>query len=140
MTGGQPVSGGTGVQPVSGVAGGLSVSSGAEGGRPEGSGVPGSGQSGVPAGQVKPNRLPEGVWVQFPTVEAYHQAEEKLRGALTPFPGEDDVIVFIRDSKAMKKLPSQCRVKADGALREQLDALFGKENVKYVTKPIEKQE
>lgn len=132
VTGGQPVSGGTGVQPVSGVAGGLPVSSGAEGGRPEG--------SGVPAGQVKPNRLPEGVWVQFPTVEAYHQAEEKLRGALTPFPGEDDVIVFIRDSKAMKKLPSQCRVKADGALREQLDALFGKENVKYVTKPIEKQE
>lgn len=96
-----------------------------------------SGYRSAPAGQAKPNRLPEGVWVQFPTVEAYNRAEEKLRSALMPFPGEDDVIVFIRDSKAMKKMPSQYRVRADGALREHLDALFGKENVKYVTKPIE---
>lgn len=103
----------------------------------QGDSVSQSGSGGISGGQAKSNRLPEGVWIQFATVEAYNEAEEKLRDALTPFSGTDDVIVFIRDSKAMKKMPSQYRVRADGALREHLDALFGKENVKYVTKPIE---
>ena len=45
--------------------------------------------------------------------------------------------IYLRDIKNIKILPANLRVKADETLMEKLASQFGKENVKFITKPIE---
>ncbi len=83
------------------------------------------------------SRMPEGVWIQFPTVEAYQQAEQQLFAAMADSDGQDHVVIFIRNPRSVKVLPDNRNVHADEALKQRLEALFGEENVKFLTKPIE---
>ncbi|MCI9072503.1 MAG: hypothetical protein HFH80_06770 [Lachnospiraceae bacterium] len=46
-------------------------------------------------------------------------------------------MVYIKNSKAVKVLPDNRNVRGDEALVQRLGAVFGEENVKIVTKPIE---
>ena len=63
--------------------------------------------------------------------------EQELLQAIADSDGDDDVVIYLRDIKNIKILPQNLQVKADGALMEKLTVLFGKENVKFITKPIE---
>lgn len=81
--------------------------------------------------------MPAGAWIQFANREAYKEREQELLQAIADFEGDDDVVIFLRDTKNYKILPSNFRVKADEKLLEKLYTLFGKENVKFITKPIE---
>lgn len=72
-----------------------------------------------------------------PNMEAYKTREQELLQAIADSDGDDDVVIYLRDIKNIKILPQNLRVKADGALMEKLTLLFGKENVKFITKPIE---
>lgn len=95
-------------------------------------------RSGVPQGRATGLRsVPEGLWVQFPTVEAYRQAQEQLFAATADSDGSDHLVIFIRDPKAVKVLPDNRNVRMDEELKGRLAAVFGEENVKIVTKPIE---
>ena len=107
------------------------------------------GQTGQAAGQMQPGQrtqangtpqkkgMPAGAWIQFPNMEAYKTREQELLQAIADSDGDDDVVIYLRDIKNIKILPQNLRVKADGALMEKLTLLFGKENVKFITKPIE---
>ena len=81
--------------------------------------------------------MPAGTWIQFANREAYKEREQELLQAITDSEGDDDVVIFLRDTKNYKILSSNFRVKADEKLLEKLYTLFGKENVKFITKPIE---
>ena len=81
--------------------------------------------------------MPAGTWIQFANREAYKEREQELLQAIADFEGDDDVVIFLRDTKNYKILSSNFRVKADEKLLEKLYTLFGKENVKFITKPIE---
>ena len=81
--------------------------------------------------------MPAGAWIQFANREAYKEREQELLQAITDSEGDDDVVIFLRDTKNYKILPSNFRVKADEKLLEKMHTLFGKENVKFITKPIE---
>ena len=81
--------------------------------------------------------VPPGVWVQFPTLEAYMQSERRLLEVTADSDGQDHLVVFIKNSKAVKVLPDNRNVCGDEALVQRLGAVFGEENVKIVTKPIE---
>ena len=81
--------------------------------------------------------MPAGAWIQFANREAYKEREQELLQAITDSVGDDDVVIFLRDTKNYKILPSNFRVKADEKLLEKMHTLFGKENVKFITKPIE---
>ena len=81
--------------------------------------------------------MPAGAWIQFPNMEAYKTREQELLQAIADSDGDDDVVIYLRDIKNIKILPQNLQVKADGALMEKLTLLFGKENVKFITKPIE---
>lgn len=72
------------------------------------------------------------LWIQFPTKEAYQEAEEKLFAAIAESEGEDSVAIFIRSPKAMRRLPANHNVHADTALVAALQELFGEENVRVV--------
>ena len=108
-----------------------------------------AGQTGQAAGQMQSGQrtqangtpqkkgMPAGAWIQFPNMEAYKTREQELLQAIADSDGDDDVVIYLRDIKNIKILPQNLRVKADGALMEKLTLLFGKENVKFITKPIE---
>lgn len=83
------------------------------------------------------NKVPSGVWLQFPDIEAYEKGQGMIRGALGESEGDDNIVIYIRNTKAVKVMPPNYNVKADGELMERLSGTFGKENVKFVTKPIE---
>ena len=107
------------------------------------------GQTGQAAGQMQSGQrtqangtpqkkgMPAGAWIQFPNMEAYKTREQELLQAIADSDGDDDVVIYLRDIKNIKILPQNLQVKADGALMEKLTLLFGKENVKFITKPIE---
>lgn len=89
------------------------------------------------AGTGQKKGMPAGVWLQFANREAYKEREQELLQAIADSEGDDDVVIFLRDTKNYKILPSNFRVKADEKLLGKLYTLFGKENVKFITKPIE---
>jgi len=85
-------------------------------------------KDGVGNGQA--TKVPKGIWIQFSDANAYFANEEKLFATIADSDGNDDVVVFLKDTKAFKALPPNRRVKADEALKQKLDDVFGAENVK----------
>ena len=111
--------------------------SGYEGNRGSyGNGGNSTGQSGnAQAGNG--GKLPQGVWIQVPDMESYRAAEKQLLEAIADSDGSDNVVIFIKSPKSWKVLPPNLSVRADEQLAERLFSIFGKENVKFLTKPIE---
>lgn len=101
-------------------------------------------QYGEAAGRVRANyaarpiqKVPEGVWVQFADANDFAKREQELYKALADSDGNDDVVVFLKSTKGIKILPPNLRVCANAQLQERLNQVFGAENVKFLTKPIE---
>lgn len=82
-------------------------------------------------------KMPEGVWVQFRDAEDYQKREAELLAAIADSDGQDNVVVFLKSTKNFKILPQNQQVRADENLKSKLGAIFGEENVKFLTKPIE---
>ena len=76
------------------------------------------------------NKVPNGIWIQFPTPESYQACEQELFAAIADSDGNDDVVIYVKDPKCIKVLPPNRRVRADEALAERLREAFGEENVK----------
>ena len=76
------------------------------------------------------SNIPKTLWIQFSTMEEFNQQEDELKKAIRSSDGSDIVGIYIKDTKQMKKYPSNLSVKADSELVEKLAALFGKDNVK----------
>lgn len=70
------------------------------------------------------------LWVKFPTREAYEKAEAQLLELLAASDGRDSVCIYVENPKSVKTLPPNRNVNADRELLYQLEALYGKENVK----------
>ena len=119
---------GSGQQPVGDMLGGQT-------GRTVEQTQPGQRPQNAGTGQKK--GMPAGAWIQFPNMEAYKAREQELLQAIADSDGNDDVVIYLRDIKNIKILPANLRVKADETLMEKLASQFGKENVKFITKPIE---
>ena len=51
--------------------------------------------------------IPKELWVQFRDRKEYTAKEQELLEELGRFPGNDSVVVYLRDVKAMKKLPGR---------------------------------
>ena len=76
------------------------------------------------------NKVPNGIWVQFPTPESYKAREQELLAAIADSDGNDNVVIFVKATKSIKILPANLRVRADEVLAEKLMGIFGQENVK----------
>jgi DNA polymerase-3 subunit alpha len=84
-------------------------------------------------------KVPEGVWIQFADAEEYEKRKNELAAAITDSDGYDNVVIYLKNTKSLKILPANHQVKADDILRGRLADIFGNDNVKFVTKPIEMQ-
>ncbi len=78
------------------------------------------------------NEVPRKLWVKFPDMTSYEKQNEQLLSLLAYSDGNDSVIIYVEDVKAMKRLPPGKNVCADKALLASLAESFGKENVKVV--------
>ena len=107
-------------------AGAEGGSGGAHSGRGAGKGTPGSGGQDAQT----PGRLPSGIWIQFPDAESYAVREKELLESIADSDGNDDVVIFLRDTKGIKVLPPNRRVNGDETLVRKLEELFGQGNVK----------
>ncbi|MBO5336701.1 MAG: DNA polymerase III subunit alpha [Lachnospiraceae bacterium] len=108
------------------------------GGQRVGQNTYGGQRNGNSVSQSRPGKMPQGVWIQFPNAQTYAEREKELLKAIVDSDGNDNVVVFLKDTKAFKILPPNLRVNADEGLNQRLSAIFGEENVKFLTKPIEK--
>ena len=79
------------------------------------------------------DEIPRTLWVRFPSMEAYEKAQERLFSMLKECDGKDGVTIFIEQPRAMKKLPANMGVQADGTFVQELAAVFGPENIKVVS-------
>jgi DNA polymerase-3 subunit alpha len=77
------------------------------------------------------------LWLQFATMEVYAQKEEELLGILRNSDGMDEVVIYVADSKQVKRLGAGRSVLAEEPLLGELRGFLGEENVKVVEKNIE---
>ena len=78
------------------------------------------------------DKLVKKLWIKFADMDAYKSAEKKLFDAIAESEGDDGIVIFIQNPKAMKELPRNHNVRADEILLQKLYELFGKDNVKVV--------
>ena len=88
-------------------------------------------------GAVSHKKIPDGVWIQFPDAAAYRTRERELLDTIADSDGNDNVVVYLKDTRGFKVLPANRRVRADETLRRRLEEKFGAENVKIRGVPIE---
>ena len=77
------------------------------------------------------NKLPNGVWIQFATAQEYQSKEQKLFQTIADSDGNDQVVVFIKETKNFKMLPSNWNVHWDETLQSKLNENFGAENIRF---------
>ena len=78
------------------------------------------------------DEIPRKLWIKFPTKEAYEEKNKELFELLSGSDGNDSVVIYIEEIKAMKKLPPNWNVNADDQLAAVLTEKFGQDNIKIV--------
>ncbi|MBE5871285.1 MAG: DNA polymerase III subunit alpha [Lachnospiraceae bacterium] len=78
------------------------------------------------------SQMPKTLWLQFTDKEQYLAMNEGLQKILGQSEGKDNVVIVLKDTRQMKKLPPNHNIEADAKLIGQLMALLGEENVKLV--------
>lgn len=78
------------------------------------------------------------LWLQFPDLEAYREAEASLMELLKTSDGRDQVVIYLSKPRAIKRLGANMSVFANNELVRELYVKLGEKNVKVLEKPIEK--
>ena len=81
---------------------------------------------------------PRQLWIQFANKREYEKQVQGLYDLLKNSDGNDQVVIYIREEKLMKKLPPSRNIKIDNGLLVKLREKYGDSNVKVVEMSIEK--
>ena len=77
------------------------------------------------------------IWIQFANKAAYDSAEQGLADTIREMDGSDNLVIYLTEEKAVKRMGPNWGV---GSSKENLEVLyeqFGQENVKVVDKKVE---
>lgn len=77
------------------------------------------------------------LWLQFADMETYSEKQQELFEILGESDGNDEVIIYVANIKAIKRLGANRCVNVDGQLLARLYEFLGENNVKVVEKSIE---
>ena len=77
------------------------------------------------------------LWLQFPTKSDFAEKEQQVYEILRDSDGNDEVVIYISDVKAFKRLPRNRAVGTNSVLLARLTEFLGEKNVKVVEKGIE---
>lgn len=81
--------------------------------------------------------LDKEVWIKFQNKEEYMSNEQNLYNIIKTSDGNDQIVIYIENPKAIKRLPRSMNFKAESGILGNLNIHFGKNNVKVVEKSIE---
>ena len=82
--------------------------------------------------------IPRELWVQFPSMEDYKNQEDALFGFIREEEGRDQVVIYVKSPKSIKRLSENWGIQINQELLHKLTEYFGSENIKVVEKSIEK--
>ena len=77
------------------------------------------------------------IWLQFSTKEEFAQREEALYALLAESDGNDEVVIYVANPKAVKRLGKSRSVRANQELLDTLTNFVGENNLKLVEKSLE---
>ena len=80
--------------------------------------------------------IPREIWVQFKDREDYAQKEQELLNYLRGSVGTSAVVIYLKDVKAIKRLPAGYHVQISDFLLEELKKKYGDSNVKVVERVL----
>ncbi len=73
--------------------------------------------------------VPRQVWIRFRDQEAYAAGSDQLLKIVDQHGGRDQVVIYMENPRAMKKLPPGQGIRGDEKVLEELRDAFGRENV-----------
>ena len=85
-------------------------------------------------------QIPKEVWIQTENIEEFTEKQQELYKIIRKYPGKDEIVIFSKKEKAIKRLPSYENISAKNDVFSELKSLFGEKNVKVREKSIEKSE
>ena len=80
--------------------------------------------------------IPRELWIQFENREDYSGKEEQLLTELRKSPGDSTVVIYLKNVKAMKKLPASFQVAIREAWLSGMREKYGASNVKVVERVL----
>ena len=80
--------------------------------------------------------MPKELWIQFESREDYAKAETGLVDDLMSSRGNSSVVIYLKDVKAMKKLPPAYQVHIEDSWLEHMCEKYGSSNVKIVDRVL----
>ncbi len=80
--------------------------------------------------------VPRELWIQFGDKEEYSRKEQDLFQDILKSPGNSGVVIFLRDVKAMKKLPMSFQVNLEDSWIAYMSEKYGESNVKIVERVL----
>lgn len=84
------------------------------------------------SGIVSFEQVSSELWIQFANKDEYVAGSKKIEDIILKNKGNDKVIIYLRQEKAKKVLPVEYRIKAEESVIQELETLFGKDNVRLV--------
>ena len=79
------------------------------------------------------DRVPKEVWIQYADLDTYKSSEEKTYEILGKSSGSDSVVIFLKATRQIKRLPVKWNISADAFFVSLLKDSFGDENVRVVS-------
>ena len=70
------------------------------------------------------------VWIQFGTKESFEEASAGLLDLIRDSDGKDEIVIYVKDPKSIRRLGPSRSIQADAALLDALRNVYGTENVK----------
>ena len=86
----------------------------------------------IPFDQVKKE-----LWIQFPDKNSYLAEEQLLMGMLQDSEGDDTVVIYCKEEKAVKRLPRNWNIGIEPNIIGRLTNYYGEDRVKVVEKRLE---
>ena len=77
------------------------------------------------------------LWIQYADKQSYLQDEQNLFRMLTESEGEDQVVIFCKAERAVKRLPKNVNIQVEPGILSRLTNYFGEDCIKVIEKPIE---
>lgn len=87
---------------------------------------------------ISMDRVPKEIWIQVQNIGYFQEKQNMLYDVIRQYPGEQEIIIYSREEKAVKRLPSYENISGEEAAIQELRTVFGGKNIKLVEKSIEK--
>ena len=87
---------------------------------------------------ISMDAVPTEIWIQVENIGCFQEKRDMLYNIIRRAPGDREIIIYSREEKAVKRLPSYENISGEAPVLEELRNLFGEKNIKLVEKSIEK--